>query len=58
MLESATARAASMSTELQPEPLDFIRPVLLFFLNTIMDCCVYEDPEFVLSDTYEELDIF
>ena len=55
MLESATARATSLSTDLQPEPLDFIRPVILYFLNTIMEYCVDEDPEMVLSDTFEEV---
>lgn len=49
MLESATARASSMSSDIQPQPLDFIRPVMLFYLNTIMEFCI-NDPEMMLAD--------
>ena len=49
MLDSATARASSMASDVQPQPLDFIRPVMLFYLNTIMEFCV-SDPEEVLGN--------
>ena len=54
MLDSATARAAQSASsreirEIQPQPLDFIRPVMLFYLNTIMEFCIH-DPEEMLGD--------
>jgi hypothetical protein len=50
MIDAATAREASGgSRDIQPQPLDFIRPVMLFFLNTIMEYCVH-DVEEILAD--------
>merc|ERR1712224_685193 len=53
MLDSATARASSMSSDVQPMPLDFIRPVMLFYLNTIMEFCI-NNPEEMLGDREAE----
>lgn len=53
MLDSATARASSMARDVQPQPLDFIRPVMLFYLNTIMEFCV-SDPEEELADREDD----
>ena len=41
MIECAKARESS-SRDVQPQPLDFIRPVMLFYLNTIMEYCIHE----------------
>ena len=49
MIDSATARASSTSSDLQPQPLDFIRPVMLYYLNTIMEYCI-NNPEEMLAD--------
>ena len=53
MLDFAIAReASSPSRDIQPQPLDFIRPVMLYYLNTIMEYCIH-DVEGQLNDIKE-----
>ena len=48
MLDFAKARQSSSQSafaDVQPQPLDFIRPVMLFYLNTIMEYCIHDAEE-------------